>query len=147
MDKKGISPLIATVLIIGFTIVAAILVITWINSLVGDTTDEQACRTEALDICIASESALSYDVTSGGVATVTNSGSEAVDIKVLFLLGGAADPACSMQELDDIPAYDTMSTTACGTADQVKFIQEVSSTVNGVSCTETCGAGKVVDVV
>lgn len=39
-NKKGISPLIATVLVIGFTIVLAALVITWGTKMFKDTVDE-----------------------------------------------------------------------------------------------------------
>ncbi|MBS3163071.1 hypothetical protein J4427_00055 [Candidatus Woesearchaeota archaeon] len=41
MNKKGISPLIATVLIIGFTIVLAVVVMQWGNSFVKSLTEQQ----------------------------------------------------------------------------------------------------------
>ena len=41
-DKKGISPLIATVLVIGFTIVLAALVLTWGQDLFKDMQDDAA---------------------------------------------------------------------------------------------------------
>ncbi len=51
-DKKGISPLIATVLIIGFTIVLAAVVMQWGGSFVKQLTEEQAESAEAQTKCI-----------------------------------------------------------------------------------------------
>ena len=51
INKKGISPLIATVLLIGFTIVLAALVIRWGSELVTTLTQEQSCQNEATISC------------------------------------------------------------------------------------------------
>jgi len=51
INKKGISPLIATVLLIGFTIVLAALVIRWGSELVSSLTQEQSCQNEATISC------------------------------------------------------------------------------------------------
>lgn len=52
MEKKGISPLIATVLLIGFTIVLAAVVMRWGGEFVRETTEETACETEIASACI-----------------------------------------------------------------------------------------------
>ncbi len=52
MEKKGISPLIATVLLIGFTIVLAAVVMRWGGEFVRETTEETACETELSTSCI-----------------------------------------------------------------------------------------------
>jgi len=51
INKKGISPLIATVLLIGFTIVLAALVIRWGSELVTGLTKEEQCNNEGLIEC------------------------------------------------------------------------------------------------
>ena len=51
MNKRGISPLIATVLIIGFTIVLAALVITWGNKLFKDTVESTGKSSELNLLC------------------------------------------------------------------------------------------------
>jgi len=51
INKKGISPLIVTVLLIGFTIVLAALVIRWGSELVSSLTQEQSCQNEATISC------------------------------------------------------------------------------------------------
>ncbi|MBI2110544.1 hypothetical protein HYT51_02080 [Candidatus Woesearchaeota archaeon] len=50
-EKKGISPLIATVLLIGFTIVLAALVMKWGGELFRTTTTTQGCMAEARLTC------------------------------------------------------------------------------------------------
>ncbi|MBS3147071.1 hypothetical protein J4471_05260 [Candidatus Woesearchaeota archaeon] len=51
LSKKGISPLIATVLLIGFTIVLAALVIRWGSELFSSQIKTQTCDNEATIIC------------------------------------------------------------------------------------------------
>ena len=53
-NKKGISPLIATVLIIGFTIVLAALVITWGTKLFKSTVEQTGKTAEYSRICSTS---------------------------------------------------------------------------------------------
>ena len=85
MDSKGISPLIGTVLLIGFTIGLAMLIFTWGGRFVGEVTEETgATATEQLD-CIrnvdlgVSGATHILDPLNPGVAksveyTVTNNG-------------------------------------------------------------------------
>lgn len=73
-DKKGISPLIATVLIIGFTIVLAVLVITWISGTVEDVTDDTDCMTEAQQVCLDSVSNLDLNGVANGPLVLVNNG-------------------------------------------------------------------------
>lgn len=51
-SKKGISPLIATVLLIGFTIILAALVMRWGSDLLRQTTQTTSCQSEAEVICV-----------------------------------------------------------------------------------------------
>lgn len=53
-NKKAISPLIATVLIIGFTIVIAALVITWGTGLFKKTVSETETTAEFSKVCSSS---------------------------------------------------------------------------------------------
>lgn len=66
LNKKGVSPLIATVLIIGFTIVLAAVVMQWGGGFVRQLTEEQAQKSEAQTTCIE----LNFEITS--VDTTTN---------------------------------------------------------------------------
>ena len=52
-NKKGISPLIATVLLIGFTIVLAALVMRWGGTLFRETTQTTGCESQGRIACIS----------------------------------------------------------------------------------------------
>ena len=52
MSKKGISPLIATILIVGFTIVLAAVFYKWVYVLfVGNEVRQDTCESKALTVC------------------------------------------------------------------------------------------------
>jgi flagellin-like protein len=77
MNKKGISPLIATVLIIGFTIVIAFLVITWMGGKTSDIMCQESCEIEgnqacsnfAGDLSLSSGDMVDLDVVNAGAQT------------------------------------------------------------------------------
>lgn len=64
-NKRGISPLIATVLVIGFTIVLAALVITWGTRLFQTTVAETEIQSTFSVVC---STGLKLDVTNRGAA-------------------------------------------------------------------------------
>jgi len=71
MRKKAISPLIATVLLIGFTIVLAALIIQWGGGLFRQTTEETGVTAKAQMLC---STGIKFEITS---ATATVTGAEA----------------------------------------------------------------------
>lgn len=150
-DKKGISPLIATVLIIGFTIVAAILVITWINSLIGEQTDDQACKADALEGCIYSQGVFEFNEIGDAAsveASITNGGSEDARFEAIFL-NTTGDSICGANDNSmNISGFSTTISTVCddGDAAQIKFVQLVDAVYEGISCTATCGEGTTIDI-
>ncbi len=75
-DKRGISPLIATVLIIGFTIVLAVLVITWISGTVEDTTADTDCMAEAQEMCLEFVNNLDVRGIAAGPLVLVNNGGD-----------------------------------------------------------------------
>lgn len=81
-NKKGISPLIATVLIVGFTIVLAVLVITWISGTVSKQTEDTDCQVEVNNKCLEIVNKLSvqhtWPTTSLMMASIVNSGSTGI---------------------------------------------------------------------
>lgn len=84
MDKRGISPLIATVLIIGFTIVLAVLVITWISGTVNEQTEDTDCMVEAENVCLDAIGTIdgTWSPTSGDWA-LTSTGSESFEMLLI----------------------------------------------------------------
>ena len=66
-NKRGISPLIATVLIIGFTVALAAVVMTWGTGFVRSTTDSTAESTNVALAC----SRMNYKITNVGCTGTT----------------------------------------------------------------------------
>ncbi len=89
-NKKGISPLIATVLIIGFTIIIAALVITWGTNLFKKTVSETEKSTKINTLCSSSnievvDFSLSQDKTKVEVTLKNlNQEHEVKDFKVVL---------------------------------------------------------------
>mgnify|MGYP001565859730 CR=1 FL=1 len=159
VNNKGISPLIATVLIIGFTIVASVIVITWLNTLITTQTNEQECKTAALSRCLATSSRLSHGYNLDSVnpdllkAKVTNLGGDDIKIDIIYLDDdGVRVTACGTQTIGKtVPAYSTYTDPdACpisaNSLTSIRFIQTVEANVGGLQCKESCGEGVVVEV-
>ena len=149
-NKKGISPLIATVLIIGFTIVVAVLVITWINSLVGDNTDQQACTADALTKCTDAARFLSFSAADNAGAglmdvTVSNTGPEPYDVMAIAL--DATTGANTGNRTLSPGAYTdaTNTITAAAGTYNVRFVVEVTGLYKDIECNEVCGDGETID--
>ncbi len=118
-DKRGISPLIATVLIIGFTVILAFIIITWINSNVSDLTCEQSCNADGGNACQGTITDLEityqpygYD---GNLSTpddenlqVVNLGDTAYDFVVVFTDSSGATMGEPITGLD-VEAYGTFN--------------------------------------
>ena len=87
MNKKGISPLIATVLIIGFTVALAAIVMTWGSTFIRETTETTERSTSQAIKCATD---LSFDITNvscsstGGSKLVVVDNRGNVDIKSLM---------------------------------------------------------------
>ncbi|MBI2110144.1 hypothetical protein HYT58_03170 [Candidatus Woesearchaeota archaeon] len=83
MKKRGISPLIATVLLIGFTVALAVLVINWGVEYTKKTTEQTGKTTTAALKCATELNfdLVKFDCASGSI-TVDNKG--AIDIKSII---------------------------------------------------------------
>ncbi len=84
MEKRGISPLIATVLLIGFTITIAAILMIWGGNLIKERAEKISARTEAQTSCTAK---VEIDINSAKCDTteeiikisVENKGSDSID--------------------------------------------------------------------
>lgn len=140
--KKGISPLIATVLIVGFTIVLAVLVITWISGTVQDTTTKSDCQTDAGNICLANIGNVKAAFATNDVV-VNNEGSVVLGVRVLFLSNTGATLLVSPDATSNptsISAFgsQTFDGDTVPTAASARVIVTATSTV-GDGCTIECG--------
>lgn len=117
-NKKGISPLIATVLLIGFTIVLAALVMRWGSELFQSTTTTQGCTAEARIEC-ATDIDIQLSSTNNSAGTnleIFVSSNNNKDIKGFWFRGKDKDGASStfdgtaaftQKELTPVSAYST----------------------------------------
>lgn len=120
-SKKGISPLIATVLIVGFTIVLAVLVITWISGTVKTTTEDTDEQVTAQELCLDVMGKVKTSVSGSYTLNVNNQGSTPLSNITAFWLradGTTADVTWT----DGIAAFGTDSTlTAQANIQKVKI--------------------------
>lgn len=87
MSKKGISPLIATVLIIGFTVALAAVVMTWGGGFIRETTESTETTTSQALKCVTDLDFQIKNVScsaTGGSKAVIIDNKGAVDIKSLM---------------------------------------------------------------
>ena len=109
-NKKGISPLIATVLLIGFAVALAAVVMTWGLDFIKSTADATESQTQNTLICASDLSFAISDVNpTEGSVTVDNRGQ--VDIKsVIFRIYGSngvdtLDSSTGELNLESIPKF------------------------------------------
>ncbi len=113
MNKKGISPLIATVLIIGFTIVLAVLVITWITETVKTQTDTADSLTDANTKCLALLGGYSETFTYSSGAyhmSLVNIKSNPFDFHTLWL--GSSDGSIGNSSTVSVAGYESVTVTS-----------------------------------
>jgi len=104
-SKSGISPVMATVILVAIAIVIAIAVAFWASGLVGVFT-----RFEKLEITSAY-----YDVNSKGVKlTVKNTGSADASIDNIFVNGRPCDGGCG-----NVPSPNSPETIEVGGSKQI----------------------------
>lgn len=105
-NKRGISPLIATVLIVGFTIILAVIVVNFVLNTTENQTQTQSCQADAQQKCLGF-------VGSAVQAGVDNSTITNVSVAVTNL--GSSDASFIVSPLDDFDATVTgLSPTTIG---------------------------------
>lgn len=138
LNKKGISPLIATVLIIGFTVALAAVIMVWGQGFIKGMT-EKAEATSTLETICATDVAV--DVTNacvtgttGGTVTLTiaNNGARALEGLAVRAYRSASD-----LESVAVPETDLGLPLAAAGADTFTVTLEVADTVRQVEVVPT----------
>lgn len=80
INKKGISPLIATVLIIGFTVALAAVIMVWGSDFIKGTTDDVAKTTEMQLACTNAD----FEIIECNLDTVTIENTGAITLKFII---------------------------------------------------------------
>lgn len=115
-SKSGISPVMATVILVAIAIVIAIAVAFWASGLVGVFT-----RFEKLEITSA------YYVENEGVKlTVKNTGSADASIDNIFVNGRPCDSNCG-----DVPNPNSPKTITVGESETITVANPPSGVTNG----------------
>ena len=85
MNKKGISPLIATVLVIGFTVALAAVIITWGQGFIKDTTENVDIQTQAQLKCTNVDFGIISATEVGGIKVESKSDQAISGFRVLTM--------------------------------------------------------------
>ncbi len=112
MQKKGISPLIATVLVIGFTIILAALVFQWGGEMFKDVQEETGAASEAKITCTSGLTNLdvSTETNAAGNLAVVLDNKNNVDLAGFMARAYLEDGSVVRGEWDDtLGAYDIQS--------------------------------------
>ncbi len=137
-DKKGISPLIATVLIIGFTIVLAVLVITWISGTVEEQTDQTDCQVEAENLCldVIGDITISYSDDTNPIA-LNNLGSTVIENNQVLQLDSNGQTIANTLETVGLDPFGT-NETAANLNSGTETIRVIPVMTSDGGCTAEC---------
>ena len=143
-SKKGISPLIATVLLIGFTIVLAALVMRWGGQFVQGTTQSTGCASEGQIACVSDVDVEITSVTNTSINLtinlLQNANTEVGNLRYQLLSGGetVVNEIATGVTLDAFGSAKIEDATA-GTYDEVRVIPTITHVdSDGTSCDVTC---------
>ncbi len=143
VNKKAISPLIATVLIIGFTIVLAGITITFIQNVFDTNLCNEGCKSEGSSTCFQ---ATNFDVvavynstaTNNTVVSIVNGNSDAIDFAVVFY--DSAGASLNVTESTGlITGYNSTTVLHGAEAASVKVIPKAQATYEDCECSVNCG--------
>lgn len=144
LNKKGISPLIATILVIGITVIIAVLVTTWLQGSTEGLKCTQECTVQGSSACQFSfgELEAAYDSTTDKI-TVTNTGSTDYDLTYVVTTTATGATITNGVTLGGINGFSTNVSAAVGSGQSIKVIAGVTPEVEGcadcefVSCWES----------
>ncbi|MAG19955.1 hypothetical protein CL618_00800 [archaeon] len=125
MLKKGASPLIATVLLVGFVIVIAALILSWSVSLIN-----QGVEKSESDIVFFCVSEIGFEVSNvcDGSFEVENLKSRSIDKFIVSLLGEG------FEEVDGLSGYGTDEFTFSKDVDEITVIPVVIVNEQEIVC-------------
>jgi len=115
MRKKGISPLISTVLLIGFVVALAVIVTNWGLDYVEEITERTEKTTRSALDCIND---LNFEIkevlcgAAGNSITIDNRGEKEIESLIFRIHRGTGD--VTPTELDGVPAFGVKSYSEMG---------------------------------
>ena len=133
-QKKGISPLIATILLIGFTVILAVIVFTWGQGWFGGLTGGQAEQTNLQLACVnkgglSIKEICAVDATNTRV-TVINTG--ALAHTSCTLAGGGTSISCNSLPSGGVGVYTLTSGLSAG--DVISSVFKITTDLGDSTC-------------
>lgn len=123
-NKKGISPLIATVLVIGFTIVLAAMVITWGTKLFKTTTEETG-KTSQFNLLCTTGYNLEYSTAKNPITVLAKNKNEKNINGFFFVLSASDGSTTQTFTTDNDPNLGVTTTTNARLTDSVNPLDGV----------------------
>ena len=128
LTKKGVSPLIATVLLIALTVVIAGLIMTWSSSFI----DGGKQKSES-DIALFCVSKIGFEVSNvcrnNGISfDIENLKERKIDGFIVSLLGDG------VEEIDGLNAYKSESFSVSGNVDHITIVPVISVKGDEIMC-------------
>ena len=134
--RKGISPLIATVLLIGFTVALAAVLMTWGLDYIRDTTEKVGSQTEQYLQCSSSDFAFEITKVNCNTNEITVQNNGNIDIAGIILRIFVGSDIIAVMRVQGIPAYasNPYPATLAG-ATKVEAIAEIKGSGNSnITC-------------
>lgn len=142
MDKRGISPLIATVLIIGFTIVLAAVIFVWGNDFIKGSLQKVDASEEKLSTCAATTIKLTnINQTAPNKLkfTLENTGDsdiESIIIRIIGDKGTASVTNSTGAKIAEAKAYESeFNPDQVGTASSIEILPTINIKNQPATCT------------
>jgi len=133
LNKKGISPLIATILVIGITVIIAVLVTTWLQSSTEGLKCTQECQVQGSSACQFSfgELEAAFD---GTTVTVSNTGSQTYNLTYVTTDSSTGSTVAEGIVEGSVSGFGVTTSDIVSSGDEIKVIAGVYPDVEG------CGA-------
>lgn len=137
---KGVSPLVASVLLIAFTVAVSMIVMGWFSTFVRGTTANISGATEEALGCNVAGINIEHIYVSGSTATIVVKNTGFVDLTVSGMLANTTGGSCSFQSIT-LPkgGVGSLQNTSCNIISQCAHFDRAVVTTNcgGVSDTVT----------
>ncbi len=130
LNKKGISPLIATILVIGITVIIAVLVTTWLQSSTEGLKCTQECQVQGSSACQFSYGELEATL-SGETVTVSNTGSQSYNLTFVTTSSSTGSTVENGIVSESVAGFDVANSNMAQGGDEIKVIAGVYPEVEG----------------
>ncbi len=143
LNKKGISPIIATVLLIAFTVSVAGILITWLSGFTQSTTQTVGSTSTTLVVCSQGQVNVGSLVFSNGSLTLSgliqNQGQIALgNISVNVIYTNATSQKINLCGPNSLATSCSVSNLTLNIADQATFNVSISSNYNTIRVATNC---------